>query len=211
MSSSFSHKTVNAYRNSAKKVANNPNLKNILQRAQLKDKKKLSLSQIQSDNENEEPPDFDCNAGVRLSDSSDDEEILTSSKVAKKTIPQEEPKMKSNPVKDSIEKSSSSGSAINMNKILQNLQEAEKDTEQLRNIQTKRLNINQETDNMNISQLLMLELGETGSTAKSSKKRTQDEMDSDSDEWEEVEGKKIKIPEHRLKVRKLLKKFRYEE
>lgn len=208
MSSSFSHKTVNAYRNSAKKVANNPNLKNILQRAQLKDKKKLSLSQIQSDNENEEPPDFDCNAGVRLSDSSDDEEIPTTSKVAKKTIPQEEPKMKSNPVKDSIE---SSGSAINMNKILQNLQEAEKDTEQLRNIQTKRLNINQETDNMNISQLLMLELGETGSTAKSSKKRTQDEMDSDSDEWEEVEGKKIKIPEHRLKVRKLLKKFRYEE
>lgn len=207
MSSSFSHKTVNAYRNSAKKVANNPNLKNILQRAQLKDKKKLSLSQIQSD-DNEEPPDFDCNAGVRLSDSSDDEEIPTTSKVVKRTIPQEAPKMKSNPVKDSIEKSSG---AINMNQILQNLQEAEKDTEELRNIQSKRLNINQETDNLNISQLLMLELGETGSTAKSSKKRTQDEMDSDSDEWEEVEGKKRKIPEHRLKVRKLLKKFRYEE
>lgn len=212
LSSSFRDKTVNAYRNAAKKFTSNPNvsnnLKDILLRAQLKNKKKLSSSQTrQSSNEGDnDPPNFDCSAGVQLSDSeSEDESSSNQITVPKQTVTILEQKKKSNPIINSINEAS--GSSINMSKILQNLQEVEKTTEQLKNMQTKANNSEKDIDNMNISQLLAL--GES-STKTSKRAHTQVESD-DSDEWEEVEGKRVKISIHRLKVRSYLKRFRFEE
>lgn len=123
--------------------------------------------------ENEDPvPEFDCFAGVELSDSADsDEEYLDQIIVSNKIV--EMPPQSNN---------ESSELHLNMIKIMENLKESEQIQEQFRNVYSKQTSIfNRELDHLNVRQILAL--GENKSGLKS-------EDDSD---WEEVEGNVIKL------------------
>ena len=149
-------------------------------------------------------PDFDCNAGMDLLDSgSSDSDNATT---PKPTTADDE-KRKTSSLIDSINKSS--GKTIDLRFIHDNLKQMEADKQKLLNYKPSSEN----EDNLNINDIAqLLALGEAGSyTTKVKKKKirsSQQADDSDSDNWDEVEGKR---PKKRLKIMNLLKKFEYVE
>ncbi len=156
------------------------------------------MSQNSQSQEENVAPNFDCNAGLRLSDSESDEEDSNNVSVSIKSLakPTEKPEV----IASTSSAAEASSSQLNMAKIMENLRETEKVQEQLKSIQGKSLEPRKNIDDLNVSQLLAL--GET------SKKRSQNAMSESDSEWEDVEGK---LDENRMRIRKLLKKFRYEE
>lgn len=150
-------------------------------------------------------PDFDCNAGMDLLDSeSNDSDNETSTK----PISADDEKRKTSSLIDSINKAS--GKTIDLRLLHDNLKQMEADKQKLLNYKPSNKN---EAD-INISDIAqLLALGEAGpSTTNAKKKRTKTSQkqadDSDSDNWDEVEGKR---PSKRIKIINLLKKFEYVE
>lgn len=124
--------------------------------------------------ENEDPvPEFDCFAGVELSESADsDEEYLDQIIVSNKIV--EMPRQSN---------TESSELHLNMIKIMENLKESEQIQDQFRNVYSKQTSIfNRELDHLNVRQILAL--GENKSGLKS---------EDDNSDWEEVEGNVIKL------------------
>lgn len=153
-------------------------------------------------------PDFDCNAGMDLSDSESSDS--DSEKPPKPTTADDE-KKKTSSLIDSINKSS--GKTIDLRFIHDNLKQMEADKQKLLNYKSS----NKEEDKLNMIDIgQLLALGEAGpSTTKVKKKKvrssqnqSQQADDSDSDNWDAVEGKR---PRKRIKIMNLLKKFEYVE
>lgn len=155
-------------------------------------------------NGREKTPEFDCSGGLRLSDSGSDsdDEPSTSSKGLVTN---------GNNHANSIDQTSGSKS-VDLRHIHDNLQEMEKAKMNLINYTNrKKAASDSQKENINIADLLAL--GETTAEPSTSKKKTSQKRarntqadDSDSDGWEEVEGKRIKRPRYL----KTLKKFEYE-
>ena len=155
-------------------------MQGILQRAQFQKKKSVF------DN-GEKPPDFDCSGGVQLSGSSDSDGEGTSSQ-SKQT------KQTSKLISNINE--SSSGTMVDLNSVHENYQRIENAKAQLSNY--KNTNGNSQKENVNIADLLALGEGSSSPAKKSKRVRKED---SDSDGWEEVEGKKYL---------KILRRFEYD-
>lgn len=172
-------------------------MQEVLQRAQFQKKKRVF------DNTAEKEPEFDCSGGLRLSDSSGSEDEnegpSTSQNVKKGTAA----------LINSINQASG-GTMLDLKSVHDNYQRMENAKAKL--LSYKKSDGGSQKENLNIADLLAM--GEGASTAsepstskKSSQKRkAQRDDDSDSDQWEEVEGKKIKIPRYM----KVLKKFEYD-
>lgn len=156
-------------------------MQGILQRAQFQ-KKKNAL-----DNEEEDAPDFDCSGGVHLSGSSDSDGEGTSSQ-------SQQAKQTSKLISNINE--SSSGTMVDLNSVHENYQRIENAKAQLSNY--KNTNGSSQKENVNIADLLALGEGPSSPVKKSKRVRKED---SDSDGWEEVEGKRYL---------KILRRFEYD-
>lgn len=155
-------------------------------------------------------PDFDCNAGMDLSDSESSDS--DSDKTPKPTTADDE-KKKTSSLIDSINKSS--GKTIDLRFIHDNLKQMEADKQKLLNYKSS----SKEEDKLNMIDIgQLLALGEAGPSTtatkvkrkkvRSSQTLSQQADDSDSDNWDAVEGKR---PNKRIKIMNLLKKFEYVE
>lgn len=136
---------------------------------------------------------------MRLSDSDSDEDEPSLLKIPVKSF---EKPATSEPKPSTSAAIETPSNQLNMAQIMENLRETEKVQEQLKSIQGKSLEPSKKIDDLNVSQLLAL--GESIG----SKKRSQNVLSESDSEWEDVEGK---IDVNRIRIRKLLKKFRYEE
>lgn len=167
-------------------TCSNESLKEILEQSQLKKKSILRKSGT-LENKNEEPPDFDCNIGVNLSDSesSGDEDAPI---VRKVVVQNEEPEQKN--LISNINQAS--GSKMNLQKNFENLAAMEKSKQMLLNYKSKATK--NDNDAVDVSDLLAM--GESSKSQSHHKKKVapikEKNGDSDSD-WEEVEGKECKI------------------
>lgn len=174
------------------------NLQEILQRSQFQ-KKKSIFDEIQD----EEAPDFDCSGGLRLSESDgSDDEPCTSAKVVQK-----EKKKKTSALTECNDQVSS---GTVMEELVKNLEQEENIRTKLMNYENNKELASNQKENVNIADLLAAGEKEAASSSlkKASQKRaSHTQADSDSDGWEEVEGKRVKIPRYR----KLLKRFEFEE
>lgn len=191
--------TVNRFKQNQANRSGTSNLQDILQKSQFSKKKS-----ILDNSDRDETPDFDCSGGVRLSESEDsDAGPSTSTKVVKK------------PLTSLIESiNQASGSAVvDLKGIYDNLQQVEKTKARLLSYETKQKQGSSQKENLNIADLLAQGEGDESapkSQKKSSQKRARatqvDDSDSDGG-WEEVEGKRVRIPRYK----RLLKKFRFED
>lgn len=162
-------------------------LKDILEKAEFRKKPN-------NNNDDDEPPNFDCSGGLSLSGSeseSDDDGVKKpkSTKTVLKAFSQDSQDDDDDSAKNNLQK---------MREIAEKLAGTSAIPSAYKSSQK---------ENMNVADLLAM--GEEGK-AKASKKRaraSQKAEDSDSDNWEDVEGKKVKIPRYV----KLLKKFEYVE
>lgn len=152
--------------NKFKRNGSRGSLQGILQRAQFQKKKSVF------DNEENEP-DFDCSGGVHLSGSSDSDGEGTSSQT----------KQTSSLISNINE--TSSGTMVDLNSVHENYQRMENAKVQLSNY--KNANGSSQKENVNIADLLALGEGPSSPPKKSKRVRKED---SDSDGWEEVEGKR---------------------
>jgi hypothetical protein len=170
--------------NKFKQRKSSGNLQEILKRSQFQKKKSIF-----DDTEDGVVPEFDCSGGVHLSDSSDSdsESGISQRKFSKVTS-----------LSSSINQTS--GTSLDLKAVHDNYQQMEKAKAQM--AAYKGAGGSSQKENLNIADLLAM--GEGSSGPKKSKKVQKE--DSDDDAWEEVEGKKIKIP----KYVKILKRFEYE-
>lgn len=175
--------------NKFKRKSTGGNLQEILQRTQFQKKKS-----VLSDSENENAPEFDCSAGLHLSDSSDSEAEGGSKQ--KRTT-----KATTSSLVGSINQASSA-TTLDLKAVHDNYQKMEKAKAQL--AAYKSAGTSSQKENLNIADLLAMGEGSSASKEKKSKRVHKD--DSDDDGWEEVEGKRIKIPRYM----KTLKKFKYD-
>lgn len=157
------------------------NLQEILQRSQFQKKK----------TENDTEPVFDCSGGLHLSDSSDSESDGESGKhrSAKATSSH----------LSSINQGASGTTSLDLKAVHDNYQKMEKAKAQLAAYKNSGTSGSQK-ENLNIADLLAM--GE-GSSSKKAKKVHNDDSD---DDWEEVEGKRTKVPRYM----KILRKFEFE-
>jgi xeroderma pigmentosum group C-complementing protein len=201
---------INKFKN---KSTLNLNLQNILQKAEYKKAKGVSS---QSSNEREKTPDFDCSAGMKLSDSSDDDDEDSSNnervkKVKKPTT--------SNP-NDSINEESENV-VIDLKSIHDNLERIQRTKEKLSNYNSNNIKStaaatksSSQKENVNVADLLAM--GENSTTSKSSQKRIKASQgdDSEQSDWESVEGngkKKITLKNNKvLSYAQFLKHFEYD-
>lgn len=191
--------TINRFKNNQANRSGSSNLQEILQKSQFSKKKS-----VLNDSDKDEAPDFDCSGGVRLSDSEDsDDEPSTSTKVVQK---------QPNPLIDSINQASGSAT-VDLKGIYDYLQQVEKTKARLLSYEAKHKQGSSQKENFDIADLLAQGEGDE-SAPKSQKKASQKRVratqadDSDSDGgWEEVEGKRVRIPQYK----RLLKKFRFED
>lgn len=178
---------MNRFKQNQANRSGSSNLQDILQRSQFSKKKSIF-----DESNKDDVPDFDCSGGVRLSESDDsDDEPSTSTKAVRKAA----------------------ASVVDLKGLYDNLQQDEKTKQRLLNYESKQTQGSSQKENFNIADILAQGEGdesEPKSQKKSSQKRvraTQAE-DSDSDGgWEEVEGKRVRIPQYK----RLLKKFRFED
>lgn len=167
-------------------------IKEILAKAQYQ-KRKINSQ------EDESVPQFDCSGGLKLSDSEeddDDEDEKTSQKSTKT--------FKRNNLIDSINESSKS-SLVDLKKLHDNYQDYETAKEKMKTYKKSAQNGGaSQKENLNIADLLAL--GEKTEKVASQKRSRVDDSDSD-DAWEDVEGKRVKIP----RFKKRLRRYEYDE
>lgn len=181
------------------------NLQDILKKGQFQ--KKKSIFDDSKAEAREKSPEFDCSGG--LSDDSDDSDggPCTSTKILahmKKQTPA---------LINSINQASGS-KMVDLKSIHDNLQQMENDKAKLINYNSRKEKekaaLGSQKENVNIADLLAMGEGAEPSTSnkKPSQKRARPTQgdDSDSDGWEEVEGKRTQRP----KYFKLLKKFEFD-
>lgn len=102
---------------------------------------------------------------------------------------------------------------VDLKGIYDNLQQVEKTKARLLNYETNKKHGSSQKENFDIADLLAQ--GEGGNSTPNSQKKSSQKRahatqvdDSDSDGgWEEVEGKRVRIPRYK----RLLKKFRFED
>lgn len=172
-------------------------MQEILQRAQFQKKKSTFDDTVTK----EVPPDFDCSGGLKLSDSSGSDDNEPGPSTSKNS------KIRTEALINRV-KQASSGTMVDLNSVLNNYQ-------QIENAKAKMMSYKQpesasQKENVNIADLLAM--GESGpsepttSKKSSQKRRVQKEDDSDSDGWEEVEGKRMKKPRYM----NILKRFEFD-
>lgn len=175
------------------------NLQDILKRAQFQ--KKKSIFDETADGEN--APNFDCSGGLRLSGSSgseDEDDGPSTSHAAKKG---------SSSLINTINQASG-GTMHDLKSVHDNYQRIEDAKAKM--MMYKQKDGDSQKENLNIADLLAM--GESASSSssvpttskKSSQKRKAQKEDSDSEGWEEVEGKRVKIPRYM----KVLKRFEFD-
>jgi hypothetical protein len=165
-------------------------LQEILQRAQFQKKKSVFDDTV---------PDFDCSGGMRLSDASDSEGEKVGSSTSQNS-------KKATSVLNSI--NATSGTSVDLKSVYENYQRIENDKANL--MLCRQSENDSQKENLNIADLLALGEGtsEPTSTKKSSQKRKvrKEDDDSDSEDWEEVEGKRVKRPRYI----KILKRYEFD-
>lgn len=168
----------------------------------------FDVTQMSKTTSEDKVPEFDCNAGMNLSDSEDDEEEIKPTTLASQMIEEDEE------VKTNSKGSSSLIAGINKNsagqidfhKLIQYNREATEAEEKLKNIKAATF---KNEDNLNVSKLLAMGEGTSSSTAVAhcsqstqkskgnvakKRKRATDLIGSDSDtDWEQVQCKTKKV------------------
>lgn len=149
----------------------------------------------------EKTPEYDCSGGLRLSDNSDSE-IDDGPSTSSKAI-QNEKKKSSHTITSSSTNKTSVNSVTDLKKIHDNLQLMEQARANMMKYEKKP---SSQEENVNIADLLAM--GETAQQETSTNKKSSQRSRNDSDsEWEEVEGKRVKV----RRYLKILKKFEYNE
>ena len=176
------------------------NLHDILKKAQYN--KKSVFSDSESSDTEKRVPKFDCSGGLRLSDGSDDSESENNEKAAKIRATQKKTSDLVNSINEESERPTMDLWAIHDN--LEKMKHAREKLSKYSAPDTSADNTNSNNDNV----ADLLSMGENAKKIAASQKRKKASQgdDSDSDNWQEVEGKR-KIPRY---VR-LLKKFEYDE
>lgn len=185
----------------------NQSLQDILKKAQYSKKKSVFS---QSDSENEKAPNFDCSGGLRLSgsDDSSDDESVSRKKTQKSTIMSEKT---GNDLINSINEESWKP-MMDLKAIHDNLQKMKHAREKLSKFQAPDNNSAENADDADDNIANLLAMGEKSAGASQKRKKASQADDSDSDNWEEVEGKKRrKFDDNVPKYVRLLKKFEYDE
>ena len=184
------------------------NLHDILKKAQYNKKSVFSDSESEAENK---VPTFDCSGGLRLSGGSDDSESEQDEK------PQPKPKVKATQKKTAELVSSgneeSGKPAMDLKAIHDNLERMKHDREKLSKYSAFNLSNEKTGTDDNVADLLLM--GENAKKIGASQKRKKASQgdDSDSDNWEDVEGKRKRsktnssVPSY---VR-FLKRFEYDE
>lgn len=146
----------------------------------------------QSNEEETSAPTFDCNAGMKLSGSDDDDENDEFTEVDAETADNRTPK-KSSIINQINSKSSNEMHDFSkLHSFAQNLESAKAQMEKLKANEAKASTSKAIADESDITKLLSM--GEGGATATSSgtsrKRKHKDGHHSDDSEWENVSGKK---------------------
>lgn len=173
----------------------------------LKFQKRKSIFEDSKNQSREKTPEFDCSGGLHLSassDDSDDDGPSTSTKVF------ESGKKKTSGLTKNITQASGSAT-VDLKSIHDNLQQMEKDKIKLMNYKSAKPAVGSsqsQKENLNIADILAMGEGEPAPTPKKTQKRVKNTQvdDSDSDGWEEVEGKLVKQPRYK----KRLKRFEFD-
>lgn len=181
---------------------NNRSLKNILENAQFKKRKSLAADKSKEDEDEDKMPEFDCNAGLNLSDGSDDDDFEDVPVQSKK------PTFLSDENLENSINENTANTAVDFQTIQDNYRKFEQAREKMKNYKKPATTGgSQKEKSDDIAGLLAM--GESSAIKKASLKRSQKEQndDSDSDDaWEDVEGKRVKLPRYK----KILKHFEYD-
>lgn len=154
---------------------------------------KSNFFDVKSTEKTDEPPNFDCNAGMQLTDSEiEDEDFIE---------PKKEPDVKNDDeeLEDTDKKNSmiskinqESSSRVNFNQLHQYTKDLERAKEQLKNMKSDTF---KDDSNIDVSKLLAMgegsvKVASSPKTVPVKRKRAGQESDSD---WEEVQGKVKRI------------------
>lgn len=184
---------------------NNSSLKNILENSKYKKRRSAAASNHKEDEPNksddEKAPNFDCSGGLNLSDDSDDDdddfdEVAPSQQAAAHHA---------DAVNENSINENAANAAVDLKKVHDNYQKFERAKEKMKNYKKAATSGESQKENVDIAGLLAMGEQSNGRKKSSQKRVQRDESDSD-EAWEDVEGKRIKVP----KYRKILKTFEYE-
>lgn len=188
---------INKFKSSSQRTSSSGSsqkLKDILMKAEFK-----KFKHLLSSDESDKVPEFDCSGGLQLSDSSDSDE--------------EQQPRSSKPVLQM--KKTSSQDTNESEDFEKNMQKMQEIASKLAGpSHTQGSYKSSQKENVNVADLLAMgeNEGDGSSKTKHSKKRakaSQQAEESDSDNWEDVEGKKLKLKAP-LYV-SLLKKYEYND
>lgn len=170
-------------------------MNDIFKKAEFKKFKHL----LSSDDESDKIPEFDCSGGLQLSESSDSENAEEHQPKSSKAVL----KMKTT--------SSQDGASEDFDKNMQKMKEIASKLAGPSHSQAQASYNSSQKENVNVADLLAMGENERDGNLKlkASKKQTQaSQKESDSD-WEDVEGKRIKLESDVPLYISLLKKFEY--
>lgn len=198
---------INKFKSSARKPNTSQNLQDILKKAQFN--KKSIFDDSGDDGEGgTKVPNFDCTAGLCLSDSESEGED--------DKVSNEQPKSKKIAVvktqSNDKEVDEQAGDDDKLKRVHDNLQKMNEIAEKLAGASKKKVSKDSQKENVNVADILAL--GESGASkpkAKMKKKRQAQSDESESDDnWEDVEGNKPKKINSHSYVEQL-KRFEYIE
>lgn len=125
-------------------------------------------------------PTFDCNAGMKLSDSSDDDEAAQSGNSKKPSIIKQINSKSGNEMHD----------FSSLQSFAKNLESAKAQMEKLKAKEANASTSKANADESDITKLLSMGEGATTSSGTSRKRKHKDGQHSDDSDWENVSGKK---------------------
>lgn len=193
----------NKFKSSSQRSNSSQKLQDILKKAQFSKQSIFDNSDDSDAGENEKPPNFDCSGGLHLSDSNDsDEEHAAKPKKAVLAL------QKKNAEHTQSNDTGDEQGPSDLKAVHDNLQKMREIAEKLAGTSSKRVSSESQKENFNVADILAM--GEAG-TSKSKAKHKASQQDSDSDNWEDVEGKRKKIDQRKPSYVEFLKKYEYDE
>lgn len=142
-----------------------------------------------------QPPNFDCNIGVRLSDSSDDDDEDDDDDGSFVEIPNKE-SVTAEPMINDAPSTQTFTDLSHFNEFHRNLESAKQEMIKFKEQEQKQASTSKAADVTDISKLLLMGEGIAGkpsSTPGTQKRKHQNVQNSDDSDWENVSGKKRKV------------------
>lgn len=205
--STFHKKPQNNFLKLNGRELNNRSLKSILENAKYKKRKSINnRATTESDNDenksDEKTPEFDCSGGLRLSDESDDDDNFDD---VESTPARRDDQQSDSAADDNSNNENAANTAADLKQVHDNYQKFQQAKEKMKNYKNSDAIGESQKENVDIAGLLAMGEQSNGKKKSSQKRVHQDESDSD-EAWEDVEGKRTKIP----KYMRLLKTFEYD-